>query len=83
MTIPSSSAAAEVKTLKVEPGSYRSVIRIFFLLSEGYSPKLLGSKVGLMAMARISPFSGSMIKAIPCLEPVSATARSSSRSARC
>ncbi len=66
-TTPSSSAAAAMMILNVEPGSNGSVTARLRICSGCASPNVLGLKVGRIATASTSPVFGSITTAIAAL----------------
>ena len=64
-TVFSSSAAAIVITLPVEPGSYTSCTDGFLISESSTFLVLFGLKVGAVACATISPVFGSITMTVP------------------
>src|SRR3954469_4801470 len=76
-TSPSSIAADAVMTLFTEPGSYTDTMAGFWSRAVVKSAKCDGSKLGYVAMARMSPVWGSMTITVPPLALFSLTASAS------
>ena len=81
LTTPSSSAAAAMMILKVEPGSNGSDTARLRISSFFASANVLGLNVGRIATARTSPVFGSITTAMAALLLVRRYAASISRSA--